>query len=105
VVGFLRRQPAAWTDDRDPLGDAATGLAGGATKCLTISGAPGYLSFLGLVWFVPVVTLGRAVLIAILTVSTSVCSVRKDRRLLFYVGDEYRSHQADAPLVAALMTR
>ena len=53
---------------------------------------PVSLGWLGLVWLVPVMTLDRAVLIAIVTVSTYVCSVRKDRRLLFYVGDEYRSH-------------
>ncbi len=68
-------------------------------------GPPVSLSLLGLVWLVPVVTLDRAVLIAIVTVSTYVCSVRKDRRLLFYVGDEYRSYQATPPLGAALATR
>ena len=58
---------------------------------------PVYLSFLGLVWFVPVVTLDRAVLIGVWTVSISVGSVLKDRRLLFYLGDEYRRYQADVP--------
>jgi len=58
---------------------------------------PVYLSFLGLVWFVPVVTLDRAVLIAVWTVYIYVGSVLKDRRLLFYVGDEYRRCQADVP--------
>ena len=53
----------------------------------------------------PVVTLDRVVLIAILTVSTYVCSVRKDRRLLFYVGDEYRKEQADVPLGIVLAAR
>ena len=66
---------------------------------------PVYLSFLGLVWFVPVVTLDRAVLIGVWTVSICVGSVLKDRRLLFYLGDEYRRYQADAPLVAALIAR
>jgi protein-S-isoprenylcysteine O-methyltransferase Ste14 len=66
---------------------------------------PVSLSWLGLVWLVPVVTLDRAGLIAIATVSAYVCSVRKDRRLLFYVGDEYRRCQAAVPLVAALATR
>jgi methanethiol S-methyltransferase len=66
---------------------------------------PVSLGWLGLVWLVPVVTLGRAVLIAIVTVSTYVCSVRKDRRLLFYVGDEYRSYEAAVPLGTALITR
>lgn len=58
---------------------------------------PVYLSFLGLVWFVPIVTLDRAVLIGIWTVSIAVGSVLKDRRLLFYLGDEYRRYQADVP--------
>jgi len=63
------------------------------------------LSVPDLVWLGPVMTLDRAVLIAILTVSTYVYSVLKDSRLLFCVGDEYRSFQADAPSVAALITR
>ena len=58
---------------------------------------PVYLSVRGLVWFVPVVTLDRAVLIAVWTVYIYVGSVLKDRRLLFYVGDEYRRYQADVP--------
>ena len=66
---------------------------------------PVYLTVLGLVWLVPVMTTDRAVLIAIVTVSTYVCSVRKDRRLLFYVGDEYRSYQSAVPLGTALITR
>jgi protein-S-isoprenylcysteine O-methyltransferase Ste14 len=63
---------------------------------------PVYLSFLGLVWLVPVVTLDRAVLIGILTVSIYVGSVVKERRLLFYVGDEYRSYPAEVPLGTVL---
>jgi len=58
---------------------------------------PVYLSFLGLVWFVPVVTLDRAVLIAVWTVYIFVGSVLKDRRLLFYVGDEYHRYQSLVP--------
>jgi len=58
---------------------------------------PVYLSFLGLVWFVPVVTMDRAVLIAVWTVYIYVGSVFKDRRLLFYLGDEYREYQAEVP--------
>ena len=58
---------------------------------------PVYLSFLGLVWFVPVVTMDRAVLIAVWTVYIYVGSVFKDRRLLFYLGDEYRKYQAEVP--------
>lgn len=58
---------------------------------------PVSLGFLGLVWLVPVATLDRAVLIAVWTVSIYVCSVLKDQRLLFYLGDEYRLHQAKVP--------
>jgi protein-S-isoprenylcysteine O-methyltransferase Ste14 len=66
---------------------------------------PIYLSFLGLVWFVPVVTLDRAVLIGVWTVYIYVGSVLNDSRLLFCVGDEYRSCQPAVPLGAALITR
>ena len=66
---------------------------------------PVYLSLLGLVWLVPVVTLDSAVLIGFWTVSISVGSVLKDRRLLFYVGDEYRKEQADVPLGTVLAAR
>jgi protein-S-isoprenylcysteine O-methyltransferase Ste14 len=66
---------------------------------------PVYLSFLCLVWLVPVVTLDRAVLIGIWTSSIDVGSVFKDRRLLFYVGDEYRNEQADVPLGIVLAAR
>ncbi len=58
---------------------------------------PVYLSFLGLVWFVPVVTLDRAVLIVVWTVYIFVGSILKDRRLVHYVGDAYRDYQARVP--------
>ncbi len=58
---------------------------------------PVYLSFLGLVWFTPVVTLDRAVLIAIWTAYIYVGSVLKDRRLAFFIGDQYREYQALVP--------
>ncbi len=66
---------------------------------------PADRSFLGLIWLVPVVTLDRAVLIGFWTASISVGSVLKDRRLLFCVGDEYRSCQPVVPSGAALITR
>jgi hypothetical protein len=66
---------------------------------------PVHLSFLRLVWPVPVMTLDRAVLIGIWTVSIDAGSVLKDGRLLFCVGDEYRSCQPAVPLGAALVTR
>ena len=66
---------------------------------------PVSLSFLCLVWLVPVVTLDRAVFIGVWTAFIYVGSVLKDSRLLFCVGDEYRSEQADVPLGAAFATR
>ena len=58
---------------------------------------PVYLSFLGLIWLVPVVTLDRAVLIAVWSLYIFVGSVLKDRRLLFFIGDRYRDYQARVP--------
>ncbi len=58
---------------------------------------PIYLSFLGLVWFTPIVTMDRALLIGAWTVYIAVGSVLKDRRLLFYVGDTYRDYMARVP--------
>jgi len=58
---------------------------------------PVYLSFLGLIWFTPIVTLDRAVLIAIWTGYIYVGSVLKDRRLAFFIGDRYREYQASVP--------
>lgn len=58
---------------------------------------PVYLSFLGLVWFVPVVTLDRAVLIAVWSVYIFVGSTLKDRRLVHFLGDVYRDYQARVP--------
>jgi len=55
---------------------------------------PVYLSFLGLIWFVPVVTLDRGVLIVIWTLYIFVGSVLKDRRLESFLGAEYRAYRA-----------
>ncbi|NUQ65762.1 MAG: hypothetical protein HUU20_25110 [Pirellulales bacterium] len=55
---------------------------------------PVYLSFLGLVWFTPRMTLDHAVLTAIWTAYLLVGSVLKDRRLVHYLGDAYRRYQA-----------
>jgi protein-S-isoprenylcysteine O-methyltransferase Ste14 len=54
---------------------------------------PVYLSFLGLVWFTPVVTLDRAVLIGTWTVYIAIGSCLKDQRLAHYLGDRYRDYQ------------
>jgi protein-S-isoprenylcysteine O-methyltransferase Ste14 len=58
---------------------------------------PVYLSFLGLIWFTPTVTLDRALLIAIWTVYVFVGSYLKDRRLQYYLGSRYREYQAEVP--------
>ncbi|NDC54045.1 MAG: hypothetical protein EBZ74_07055 [Planctomycetia bacterium] len=58
---------------------------------------PVYMSFLGLIWFVPVVTLDRGVLIAAWTAYIFVGSVLKDRRLVRFIGAAYRDYQARVP--------
>lgn len=58
---------------------------------------PIYLSFLGLIWLVPVVTLDRAILIAVWSAYIYCGSVLKDRRLLSFLGDAYRDYQARVP--------
>lgn len=58
---------------------------------------PVYLSFLGLVWFVPVVTLDRAVLMAVWSAYILLGSVLKDRRLASFLGPTYREYQSRVP--------
>lgn len=58
---------------------------------------PVYLSFLGLIWFTPIVSLDRVVLMTVWTAYIVVGSVLKDRRLLHFIGDEYRGYQARVP--------
>ena len=53
---------------------------------------PVYLSFLGLIWFTPTMTLDHAVLTGIWTVYIGVGSVLKDRRIAFYLGEQYLSY-------------
>jgi hypothetical protein len=55
---------------------------------------PVYLSFLGLIWLTPVVTLDRAILIVVWTLYIAVGSCLKDRRLTHYLGDSYRQYQS-----------
>jgi protein-S-isoprenylcysteine O-methyltransferase Ste14 len=55
---------------------------------------PVYLSFLGLIWFTPVMTADHAVLTGIWTTYIFVGSCLKDRRLVFYLGRSYREYQA-----------
>ncbi len=58
---------------------------------------PVYMSFLGLVWFTPRMTLDHAVLTGIWTTYIVIGSSLKDRRLVHYVGDAYRKYQASVP--------
>ena len=58
---------------------------------------PVYLSFLGQVWFTPIMTLDRALLVGLLTAYIFLGSYLKDQRLIFYLGDVYRRYQARVP--------
>lgn len=58
---------------------------------------PTYCCFLGLIWFHPVATLDRALLLAVWTAYVFAGSVLKDRRLAFYVGAPYLEYQARVP--------
>lgn len=58
---------------------------------------PIYLSFLGLIWFTPRMTLDHALLTGIWTVYIFVGSWLKDRRLEFYAGDAYREYESRVP--------
>ena len=58
---------------------------------------PVYLSFLGLVWLTPQMTLDHAVLTGIWTVYIFFGSYLKDWRLVHYLGDSYRAYQARVP--------
>jgi protein-S-isoprenylcysteine O-methyltransferase Ste14 len=58
---------------------------------------PVYLSFLGLVWFTPTMTLDRALLTGLMTGYVFLGSYFKDRRLLFFLGDAYRDYQSEVP--------
>ena len=58
---------------------------------------PVYLCFLGHVWFTPVMSSDRALLTILLTVYIFIGSYLKDRRLVFYLGQQYREYQARVP--------
>lgn len=55
---------------------------------------PVYLSFMGLVWFTPTMTLDHAVLTGIWTAYLLVGSWLKDRRLEYYIGEPYRDYES-----------
>lgn len=58
---------------------------------------PIYLSFLGLIWFTPDMTLDHALLTAVWTVYIFVCSYLKDERIAFFSGNAYRIYQSQVP--------
>jgi len=66
----------------------------GAYHCLR---HPVYLSFLGLLWFTPVVTADRALLTGIWSLYLFIGSYLKDERLAFYLGRTYRAYQRRVP--------
>lgn len=50
---------------------------------------PAYLSFLGLIWFTPVMTFDHALLTGVWTIYIFIGSILKDERLRYYLGDSY----------------
>lgn len=58
---------------------------------------PAYLSFLGLVWFAPVMTADRAILTVVWTAYVFIGSYLKDKRLLLYIGEPYRRYMNAVP--------
>lgn len=53
---------------------------------------PVYMSFLGLIWFTPVMTLDHAILTAVWTAYIYAGSYFKDKRLLHFIGQPYREY-------------
>ena len=63
---------------------------------------PVYMSFLGLIWFTPVMTLDHAILTAVWTLYIYAGSYFKDRRLLKFIGEpyyEYGKRIAGLPII------
>lgn len=58
---------------------------------------PVYLSFAGLVWFTPRMTLDHAILTGLWTAYILVGSCLKDQRLAFYLDDAYRDYCTRVP--------
>lgn len=58
---------------------------------------PVYLSFLGLIWFTPRMTLDHVILTAVWTVYIYIGSYLKDQRLLHYIGPAYREYTQRVP--------
>jgi protein-S-isoprenylcysteine O-methyltransferase Ste14 len=58
---------------------------------------PVYLSFLGLIWFNPLMTHDRMILALAWSTHIFVGSYLKDRRLVHYIGETYREYQRHVP--------
>lgn len=58
---------------------------------------PVYLSFLGLIWFNPVMTFDRLVLALIWSAYIFIGSYLKDERLAYFMGETYRTYQEQVP--------
>ena len=58
---------------------------------------PIYLSFLGLIWFTPRMTIDHAILTTVWTIYIFVGSYLKDERLAYYLGESYRAYQSRVP--------
>jgi methanethiol S-methyltransferase len=58
---------------------------------------PIYMSFLGLIWFTPNMTLDHALLTGVWTAYIYVGSYLKDKRMIRFVGKEYREYAARVP--------
>ncbi len=58
---------------------------------------PIYLSFLGLIWFTPHLSLDHAMLTAVWTIYIFIGSWLKDRRLEYYLGEGYREYETRVP--------
>ena len=66
---------------------------------------PTYISFLGLIWLTPVVTIDRAVLIGVWTTYVFVGGYLKDKRLARLIGEPYRLYLNDVPAYPVMVPR
>lgn len=66
---------------------------------------PVYLSFLGLIWFTPRMTLDHALLTATWTAYIFTGSWLKDRRLTYYLGRSYQDYAAKVPAYVSIPFR
>lgn len=66
---------------------------------------PVYLSFLGLIWFTPRMTLDHAILTGVWTIYIFFGSHLKDERLAYFLGTSYREYQARVPAYVGFVER